>query len=582
MRNRKTLIQLLALGPVIFLPIVVFIVATLIMNAEEETYNRALSQVGLDYLETEKSRIRSKVQNMVDLVEYRQSIIDKNLHNRIQRRVDDAQAIAIALYNHYATKLPEAELKELIIESLRPLIWNGGESFIWIINFEGEFELAPQYLRHLEGTSIIDFEDATGRKIIREEIAIAKSQGKGFLWDTFTKPGEPIDRQFKQLAYVKDFGIYDWYLGSGEYLDTAKNITNTHLLEAINHVGKGDSDYFFVIDAAGNLLLNYARQDIVGTNLIESKDSFINDLYQSMVKASNNDFKEFISYDWINPETGLIDPKLTYVQVVPGSNWIIGSGFHPNSLSNSYSLQEQRLTNEFKQKTWHIKMLTFLGVLIALLVSTIVSIMFYRILSQYQRDLVDANDELRDLNFDLENKVLDRTKALEEANEELEGLATTDSLTQISNRYALMNRLKEELDRANRFNDDFVLIMFDIDFFKQVNDDYGHDVGDIVLQQLSTLVFNEVRSIDLFGRLGGEEFLIIMPKTNLSEAKESSERLRKVVESYVFENGLKITISLGVANYRTNQKISSLMKMADLALYQAKESGRNNTVLYDK
>ena len=582
MRNRKTLIQLLALGPVIFLPLVVFIVATLIMNAEKETYNRALNQIGVDYLETEKSRIQSKVQNMVDLVAYRQSIIDKNLHNRIQRRVDDAQAIAIALYNHYSTKLPEADLKELIIESLRPLIWNGGESFIWIINFEGEFQLAPQYLRHLEGTSIIDFEDATGRKIIREEIAITKSQGKGFIWDTFTKPGEPIDKQFKQLAYVKDFGIFDWYLGSGEYLDTAKNITNTHLLEAINHVGKGDSDYFFVIDAAGNLLLNYARQDIVGTNLIESKDSFINDLYQSMVKASNNDFKEFISYDWINPETGLIDPKLTYVQLVPGSNWIIGSGFHPNSLSNSYSLQEQRLTNEFKQKARHIKTLTLLGVLIALLISTMASIMFYRILSQYQRDLVDANDELRDLNFDLENKVLNRTKALAEVNEELEGLATTDSLTQISNRYALMNRLKEEVDRTNRFNDDFVLIMFDIDFFKKVNDEYGHDVGDSVLQQLSTLVFNEVRSIDLLGRLGGEEFLIIMPKTTLSEAKESSERIRKKVENHVFENELKITISLGVANYRENQKVSGLMKMADLALYQAKESGRNKTVLYDK
>ncbi|MEA1989406.1 MAG: cache domain-containing protein [Pseudomonadota bacterium] len=582
MRNRKTLIQLLALGPVIFLPLVVFIVSTLIMNAEKETYNRALNQVSLDYLETEKSRIRSKVQNMVDLAAYRQSIIDKKLHNRIQRRVDDAQAIAIALYNHYSKKLPEAELKELIIESLRPLIWNGGESFIWILNFDGEFQLAPQYLRHLEGTSIIDFEDASGRKVIREEIAITKSQGQGFLWDTFTKPGEPIDKQFKQLAYVKNFGIYDWYLGSGEYLDTATNNTNTHLLEAINQVGKGGSDYFFVIDSTGTLLLNYARQDIVGKNMTESKNPFLNELYQSIVNATKVESNEFLSYDWINPQTGLVDSKLTYVQLIAGSNWIIGSGFYPNSLDNSYKLQEQRLTNEFNEKARHIRTLTLLGVLIALLISTFASIMFYRILSQYQRDLIEANDDLRDLNFELENKVLDRTKALEKVNQELQGLATTDSLTQISNRYALMNRLKEEIGRANRFNGDFVLIMFDIDFFKNVNDDYGHDVGDKVLQELSTLVFNEVRSVDLFGRLGGEEFLIIMPNTTVTAAHESAERIRQIIENHVFENELKITISLGVANYRMDQKISSLMKMVDLALYQAKKSGRNKTVFYDK
>jgi len=580
-RNRKTLIQLLALGPVIFLPLVVFIVATLILNAEKETYNRALNQVSLDYLETEKSRIRSKVKNMVDLVAYRQSIIDKKLHNRIQRRVSDAQAIAMALYNHYSSKLPEAELKELIIESLRPLIWNGGESFIWILNFDGEFQLAPEYLRHLEGTSIIDFEDATGRKVIREEIAITKSQGQGFLWDTFTKPGEPIDKQFKQLAYVKNFGIYDWYLGSGEYLDTATNNTNTHLLEAINQVGKGGADYFFVVDSTGTLLLNYARQDIVGKNMSESKSPFLNELYQSIVNATNAESSEFISYEWINPQTGLVDLKLTYVQSVPGSNWIIGSGFYPSSLDNSYKSKEQRLTNEFNEKSRHIKSLTLFGVLIALLISTFASIMFYRILSQYQHDLIDANDELRDLNFELENKVLDRTKALAKVNQELEGLATTDSLTQISNRYALMNRLKEEIDRANRFNDDFVLIMFDIDFFKKVNDEHGHDVGDKVLQELSTLVFNEVRSVDLFGRLGGEEFLIIMPNTTTTVAHQSAERIRQIIENYVFENELKITISLGIANYRRDQKISSLMKMADLALYQAKESGRNKTVCYE-
>lgn len=411
MKNKKNLIQILALGPVVFIPIVVFIIASFIVNTEKASYELAMKQISQDYLETEKSRIRSKVNNMVNLVSYRQSIIDQKLHARIQRRVDDAQRIAIGLYNQYKNKMSEDKLKKLIIQSLRTLVWNGGESFIWILDYDGKFQLAPNYLRHMEGQSIIDFEDATGRKVIKEEIAIAKSHGQGFLWDTFTKPNEPIDKQFKQLAYVKNFGIYDWYLGSGEYLDTATKLTNSQLLEAINQISKGEPDYFFVVDTQGNLLLNFARPDMVGKNISESTDSNLRELYQSIVRSSQSSSIDFLPYNWINPKTGRLGSKLTYVKSVPGSDWIIGSGFYPHSLASGYGVQEQRLSNQHKQKIRHINTLTWLGVLISILISSIISLVFYRMLSQYQEDIVISNDELKDLNIELENKLLEQIEA---------------------------------------------------------------------------------------------------------------------------------------------------------------------------
>ncbi|WP_029407907.1 cache domain-containing protein [Thiomicrorhabdus sp. Milos-T2] len=411
MKNKKNLIQILALGPVVLIPVLVFIIASFIVDAEKASYELAMKQISQDFLETEKSRIRSKVNNMVNLVSYRQSIIDQKLHARIKRRVDDAQKIAIGLYNQYKNTMGEDDLKKLIIQSLRTLVWNGGESFIWILDFDGKFQLAPSYLRHLEGKSIIDFEDATGRKVIKEEIAIAKSQGQGFLWDTFTKPNEPIDKQFKQLAYVKNFGIYDWYLGSGEYLDTATKLTNRMLLEAINQISKGEPDYFFVIDTQGNLLLNFARPDMVGKNIFEMQDSNLRKLYQSMVRASQSTSVDFLPYNWINPTTGRLDSKLAYVKSVPGSDWIIGSGFYPNSLANGYGVQEQRLSNQHNQKVRHINTLTWLGVLISILISSIISLVFYRMLSQYQEDLVISNNELKDLNIELENKLLEQIEA---------------------------------------------------------------------------------------------------------------------------------------------------------------------------
>lgn len=570
----------MALGPVVFIPAVVLVVASLITSTENEVFERAIAQVEQDFLENEKARVRSKVNNMVDLVTYRQSIINQQLHDRIQRRVDDAQRVALTLYEKYHGELSDKELKKLIVEALRPLTWNGGESYIWIIDFDGDLQLGPGYLQHQEGSSLIDFKDATGREIIREEIAIAKGQGQGFLWDTFTRPGEPTDKQFKQLAFVKKLGVFDWYLGSGEFLDTATKMTNTHLLEAINQMGKGDSDYFYVIDTDGNLLLNYARPDIVGKNMSETSDPNLHGLYRKIVQASQADSEDFISYNWLNPSSGMVDVKMAYVRYVPISRWVIGSGFYPKTLERGYGVQKQRLINQHKQKMRHLNTLTWLSVVVALLVAAFMSVLFHRILGHYQQELVDDNNGLKDLNLQLENKVIMTSKALDEANEKLEGLSIKDNLTNLPNRFVLLQRLEAERERANRFNEFFSVIMFDVDFFKKINDKCGHDVGDKTIKQLARLVDSKVRAVDLLGRLGSEEFLIIMPNTKANAALESAERIRQAIEQEVFECDASITVSMGVAEYKKTFNVADILKVADVALYQAKAQGRNRVCSY--
>ena len=577
MKNRKRITQLLAFGPVIFIPAIIFFVGTLMVGVEKDLYERSYSQIEQEFLETEKSRIRSKVTNMVDLVSYQQSIINQKLHDRIQRRVEDANRIGITLYDHYVDKIPEAELKNLIIEALRSLVWSEGESFIWILDVNGNFQLAPKYLKHLEGSSIIDFEDATGRKIIREEIEIVKNQGQGFLWDTFTKSNGAKNKQFKQIAYVKNFGIYDWYLGSAEFLDTATQLTNGQLLEAINQVGKGESDYFFVISPDGELLLNYARPDFVGKNITESDDIELQNLYQEMQRMSQNKEGEFLSYEWINPRSGLLEQKLTFVKSVPQSGWIVGSGFYPKSLENSYLMQEQRLTNQHAQKMRHLNKLIGLAVLVSLLISAFISVVFYRVFSQQNQGLIDENNELKDVNLELENKVLLRTKELGKANSKLENLLTIDSLTQIANRDCLLSALDDEINRANRFNKMFSVALIDVDSLKNINDDYGQEVGNQILQQLATIIGDELRPIDLFGRFDGEEFLLIMPNTLLDEAFNRAENIRIKIEQYNFKLKHSVTVSLGVVQYDVNQQAQDLLKNVDIALFQAKSLGKNQT-----
>jgi diguanylate cyclase (GGDEF)-like protein len=170
----------------------------------------------------------------------------------------------------------------------------------------------------------------------------------------------------------------------------------------------------------------------------------------------------------------------------------------------------------------------------------------------------------------------------------VKSLSLTDWLTRLLNRRALHDRLQQEFDRARRYRSSLSLIMLDIDYFKKVNDIYGHQQGDAILRGLAGILIEESRRSDILARYGGEEFIIVLPETTLTNARQLAERLRMRVESHSFQlpmgQSLKITISLGVAALPhtgvTDEE--SLIREADLALYRAKGEGRNRVSTIDK
>lgn len=159
--------------------------------------------------------------------------------------------------------------------------------------------------------------------------------------------------------------------------------------------------------------------------------------------------------------------------------------------------------------------------------------------------------------------------------EEVKMLSTIDSLTGIYNRMKFMDVLTYEINKAKRSHEQLGIIMFDIDHFKQVNDTYGHDVGDMVLKTLSRVVLDMVRPYDTFARWGGEEFMVLVPMINLEDLVLKAEGIREKVAAWPFSHGEPITISLGVTLYQSPESTATLLKRVDLALYDAKDSGRN-------
>ena len=166
------------------------------------------------------------------------------------------------------------------------------------------------------------------------------------------------------------------------------------------------------------------------------------------------------------------------------------------------------------------------------------------------------------------------------AEERLRYLATTDELTKINNRRHFMEQAEAELKRHKRYRSELSLILFDIDHFKQINDTYGHDTGDMVLKKLTDTTLGVLREQDIFGRFGGEEFTIALPQTNLEGACQLAERIRQLIECTPFpitsERYLNVTVSLGVTTFAPDDNnLDTIIKRADIALYQAKAAGRN-------
>lgn len=160
--------------------------------------------------------------------------------------------------------------------------------------------------------------------------------------------------------------------------------------------------------------------------------------------------------------------------------------------------------------------------------------------------------------------------------DELEHLIIHDELTGVHNRHYFNETLEEEIKRAHRYKTPFSLVAFDVDHFKNVNDDFGHDIGDKVLKRLANEVVHSLRETDKLCRIGGEEFCILMPETELQEAEYTAERLRQAVQEIPYSDVPRsVTISLGVTKLNRWDNPSTLYKRADVALYQAKDNGRN-------
>ncbi|MDD3476879.1 MAG: cache domain-containing protein [Sulfurimonas sp.] len=573
--NTKNLIRFIIIAPIIAIPLIVFLFFYMSISHSEEMFNNSIKNLKEELLLKEKDNTISKVQMAIEILNYENSTINEKLKQKVRDRVNKAFAIGSTIYTHNNGLKSSNEIKKMIIEVLRTMTWNNAQSSIFILDKNGVLVLAPEYLKHKEGENIIGLQDASGQYIIKNEIDIVKNSGEGFLWDTFTRPNQDKNTQYQQMAFVKDFKIFNWYLGSSEYLDITKKEIEQSAITILRNINKNKNDYFFIYDMDGNIILHSLNPELEGKNFLDSPDkndrAVASKLLDSIKKGGNN----FNSYYWKNPNNGLFEEKISYFEKVPNTNLMIGSGFYTKEIDAIADEKKRELEETNIQELNIMKIYSIIFVMLSTFAALFISKKLQEKFIILQKNLKQKTDELILLNEELEGKVEARTNQLKIAYENMRRLANTDFLTQIHNRFSFLNQFNSLLNRYKNSEIEFSLIMIDIDFFKNINDNYGHHTGDYVIIEVTKLAKECLRESDIFGRVGGEEFMVLLLYTSLGAAEEIAQRIRAKIDKHDFKYIKHATVSIGVVSYKKNEDSTDMFKRVDKALYEAKNSGRN-------
>lgn len=324
-----------------------------------------------------------------------------------------------------------------------------------------------------------------------------------------------------------------------------------------------DNGYIWV-----NQIVNYDGGDkyairIIHPNLPQTEGQWLstktkdikgNRPYEEELKGIKQDGEVFFEYYFKKMDSEKIAHKMSFAKLYNSYDWVIATGVYLDDINEL--VQDLR---DGMQKTHVTQQLIILSISVTVVFASFLMVLF---IERYINRLVS--------NYEV--KIDDYTTMLET-------LSTTDSLTGLLNRMRFDELLHDEIQRAQRYSKDFSMLFIDLDKFKNINDTYGHQIGDQVLVEFSKLIRNNTREIDIVSRIGGEEFIIILPDTTAEKACYLAEKLRQLVSEHEFPAVTKLTCSIGISSYQKDDTMQSMIERADRAVYIAKNAGRNRVEL---
>ncbi len=402
----------------------------------------------------------------------------------------------------------------------------------------------------------MNIKDINGKFILKNMLKQAFTKGKGFVSYKFKIPG--TNKIAKKITFVQYYPKWHWLICSGYYPEIfykdlqikdvkLKNIINKNLQNLIIWMTVfGIILWLIVLIFINNIMkiIKHYRQELLNKEqfqqlLMESVPNplFVLDINGNFVQV-NKSFRKFF---YCNSENACAEKNNPDIMLIKDKSIEYLKGINTNN-PKEFNLIEDT------------------GRL--------------RYIELYSSIFYDSNKKelgIIGILFDITMRKITEN--------ELTELSIKDELTKLYNRRYFNQILPREIKRAKRYGHHLSLIMYDIDYFKRINDNFGHQAGDAVLKEISNIVIDNVRSVDLVFRIGGEEFIILLIETNAQDAYKVAEKIRKIVEKHDFKIGKTITISLGVTEVHNDDSFDSIIRRIDNALYKSKSNGRNKTTV---
>ncbi|HKL11243.1 MAG TPA: cache domain-containing protein [Clostridia bacterium] len=551
-------------------------------------YEADLESSEKSYLERELDASRAKTQNIKSYIDNESALSEESLRAKAKSIVSEAHNIAFSLYEKNKNEMEEAELKKLIKNVVESLKYDDEPGYNFIGGMDGTIIMLPS-MPGLEGSNILGLKDAEGAYPVQNAIKIASSpEKKGYMKWNWYKPGE-AGEMYEKIGYVMYFEPYDWFIGTGEYIYNSENTLKTKVLETLEKIYRNAEQYVFIGGSDGNVLMAPYEIDNF-YDLGKSGEMYVWDI----IKGLPFDSEGFVDYTLPESALGYSYSKTSYVLYVPEWDWYVGTGIDLDFLDSQNLQRIEELKNILIQ-----------NFLVSILISLVTFLIAMYLFAYYNRNLdkefsmmndflSSAPGKYRELDVsrfkyrELHHlastanqmilKIRTQRVELEKYSKRMKQLARTDSLTGLLNHNAIMQNAQSRMHEADRYHAPLSAIMLDIDDFKKINDTYGHQFGDEVLVRVSSIFNESLRETDIIGRYGGEEFLILLPNTNLDNAWQVAEKIRKAVESSIWDvEELTVTLSGGVSEY-AGKHSNRMIGDADKKLYKAKSMGKNRMV----
>lgn len=403
-----------------------------------------------------------------------------------------------------------------------------------------------------------------------------------------------MNRVFEYIEFEQN-NTYKLLRENTQYTDKEiEEIIKGRVIKFVSNIHFGDNNeqYMFIVTYDGVELANGRYPELIGKNVWNMEDVDGVKVSQKLIKmARESEDGAYLIQKWIKDTDNLDHDKLYYAKSVHGWDWVIGSGIYVDYIENHIKKNEAILKKEFEKE---IKIVTILMIVMISIVIIYIKSINHRINKQIEfvvsfferaskeRIYIDIEElryiELKKVAISVNSMIKDRydiENRINQMNIQLKDMSITDGLTGLYNHKHIYKILKKEIEKACVLKSDLSIIMFDIDHFKKVNDNYGHQFGDDVLVKISSYINQYVGKNGFVGRYGGEEFLIVLPDADIENAYKKAEYIRKGIKTIEFKNDNPIvTISGGVIQFK-QESCKDIVNIADQLLYKAKENGRD-------